>query len=150
MPKTVLPHVKPKGPRTWLRRIIGGGQIVETCPKWCDGEHENDRERPQNLDDLTHRSEAVALEVKLRPGCDVTPVMWPILSARIVVDPYSSEFGWNQPHILFEAAPDDIADDLTPAQFRAMVAQVRAHCDRLDALADAAERAVAEHHGYAA
>lgn len=116
-------------PRSWLRRIIGGGQIIETCPAWCDDHHLNDK--AGHLDDLSHGSEPVALEMPV-PAGEPGFANWPILAARVDVDPYSDDAACRVPHVMFEASPDDVMECLAPDEFAAMIAKVRAHCDRLD------------------
>ncbi|WP_436319636.1 DUF6907 domain-containing protein [Streptomyces syringium] len=53
-------------------------------------------------------------------------------ASRIAVDPYSEDSARCVPHVDFEPAPDDMVECLTPEGFAEIIAQVRAHCDRLD------------------
>ncbi|MGW7001378.1 DUF6907 domain-containing protein [Streptomyces sp. NPDC054933] len=116
-------------PRSWLRKIVGGGQIIETCPGWCEDHHVNDDSGA--LDDLCHTSEAVSVRMPVHlAGSGLAN--WPILAARINVDPYSDDPARRVPHVNFEPAPDDVMESLDPDEFAAAIAQVRAHCDRLD------------------
>jgi len=139
----------PSRPRTWLRRIIGGGQIIETCPTfrdgttWCVKDHTADASGM--LDDLTHASAYVGTEVTMHVAGTDRPESWPILAARIDVDPYSEDPARNLPHITFEPSVDDVAECLTPDALAAIVAQIRAHCDRLDDVVKLAAAARAEY-----
>jgi hypothetical protein len=129
---TVLPEAlvapAPGLPRTWLRHITGGGQIVETCPSWCTDSHRTDTHGA--LDDLQHgRSiQGVSLPAfdwaKGTVGVQVLPV-------RLAVDPYSAEPERAVPHILVEVAADEYSLPLSPAEFAAMLGSVRAHLDWL-------------------
>ncbi|MEU5417918.1 hypothetical protein [Streptomyces sp. NPDC020667] len=56
----------------------------------------------------------------------------PVLSARISVHPYSETSTWRIPHVTLEPWQDEVMECLDPAEFAAVIAQVRAHCDRLD------------------
>lgn len=111
-------------PRTWRREIITGGQIYETCPSFCTASHVVDR--VGMLDDLVHAADEVSL---VMPGFDESAA---ILSARVQVDPYDTDPRRHVPHILFEPARDDVMGGLTPEEFTVVIAQVRAHLDRLE------------------
>jgi hypothetical protein len=146
-PATPPPAV-PSRPRTWLRRIVGGGQIIETCPTfrdgatWCANHHANDDEG--NIDDLSHGTEYVSTAMTMHvAGSGVAD--WPILAARINVDPYSENPKRNIPHITFEPSVDDVVECLTPDEFGAAIAQIRAHCDRLEEVRALAVLARAEY-----
>lgn len=123
----------PAGPRTWLRRIVTGGQSVEACPDWCAADHRSDV--VGNFDDLTHTSEGVGTEVPLlNKWVDGEPVMVPvsILVAQIRVDPHSEDPRRNAPYAVLELTDSDLLDRLSPDEFGAYIAQIRAHCDQLD------------------
>lgn len=111
-------------PRTWLREIITGGQILETCGSFCTASHAHDR--VGMLDDLVHAADEVSLTL---PGCDESSA---ILSARVQVDPYDTDPRRNVPHILFESARDEVLGALSPEEFVAVIGRVRAHLDRLE------------------
>lgn len=111
-------------PRTWLREIITGGQIVESCPAFCVSSHTHDG--VGMLDDLVHAADEVSLVL---PGCDESSA---ILSARVQVDPYDTDPARNVPHILFESARDEVLGALSPEEFVAVIGRVRAHLDLLE------------------
>ncbi|MER7174600.1 DUF6907 domain-containing protein [Streptomyces mesophilus] len=116
-------------PRTWLRRIWKGGQIVETCPAWCTDTHWNDQSG--YLVDLCHGDGFQGPELSVFDAEDGM-VQVPLFTGRINVDPYSSEPARNVPHVHLEPYPDQVMECLTPDEFAAVIAQLRAHCDRLD------------------
>lgn len=111
-------------PRTWRREIITGGQTIETCASFCTALHAADR--VGMLDDLVHAADEVSLVL---PGCDESSA---ILSARVQVDPYDMDPARNVPHVLFESARDEVLGALSPEEFVAVLAEVRAHLDLLE------------------
>lgn len=119
--------------RTWVRRITGGGQTVESCPEWCTADHRVDASG--SLDDLTHAADAVGTRMPLLDkwidGEPVT-VQVPILLAQIRLDPYSENPRRNVPFAALELTDNDMLDELSPNEFAAYIAQIRAHCDDLD------------------
>lgn len=123
------PTTAPSPVRSWLRRIIGGGQIIETCPAWCTDSHQNDT--TGHLDDLVHGVDFPGMHLPVHDAEHGTLAM-PVLAARLQVDPYSEDEAQNVPHVLL--FPDEDADPacLGPDEFAAAIAAVRAHCDRLD------------------
>lgn len=125
-----IPQSNPAGSPTWVRRIEGGGQIVETCPPVCTDGHLNDDHGA--LDDLQHGASLPGVEVDVFDWTDGTTPM-PILSPRIAVDPYSTNPTRNVPHVLLELFQDEFTVPLGPEQFAAVIAKVRAHCDQLEA-----------------
>lgn len=140
-----LPTVSPASspaPRTWLRRIAGGGQIYETCPTWCTDSHFNDK--VGCLDDLSHGAYFDGPDLAA-VGLGASHVPMPILSGRLSVDPYSDDLLRNVPHIDLEPVQDEALESLTPAEFAAVIAQVRAHCDRMEAVHAQLVAARAEH-----
>lgn len=119
-------------PRTWLREIIPSGQSAERCPAWCVSDHHNDQRGM--LDDLVHIGEGVEMFVStFDHWSDGTPVSLPVpvLRADVRVDPYSDNPKRNQPFISFEPWQDEVMDELGPEEFAAVIAQIRAHADRL-------------------
>jgi hypothetical protein len=106
-------------PRTWLRRIIGGGQIVERCAAWCVASHTHDAH--SNLTDLTHRTAPVSVELLVEA-----------LIAEVRVDPYSENPRRHVPYATFEATDGFMLDELGPEELAAIIALIRKHCDRLD------------------
>ncbi|MFE2140222.1 DUF6907 domain-containing protein [Streptomyces sp. NPDC059456] len=130
---TVLPErpvvAEPGKVRTWLRRIWGGGQIVESCPSWCTDHHRNDSDGA--LVDLCHGRDFDAIMLPVFDAQEGTLEM-PVLSARIVVDPYDDRQERRMPHVVLEPWQDEVMECLNPDQFAAVIAQVRAHCDELD------------------
>lgn len=131
-PTTSAPAA-PSRPRTWLRRINSGGQIIETCPTfrdgttWCTDGHENDD--TGCLDDLTHGSEPVSFQ--LPPEMESGEFRnLPALSAQIVVDPYEEDPARNVPHVEFSPSMEDTVD-LNPEQLAAVISGLRAYCDDL-------------------
>lgn len=125
--------VKASTPRTWVRQIVGGGQITEQCPDWCVSDHLGDERG--NLDDLTHSSRITEMFVNTfdhwSNGEPVTMPL-PVLRAEIRIDPYSDDPNRSIPFVAFEPAQDDVMDELGPEELAAIVAQLRAHCDELD------------------
>jgi hypothetical protein len=130
-------------PRTWLRRIFTGGQIIESCPDWCTDSHFNDDSG--NLDDLCHGDYFDGPQLAVFDA-EQGKLPMPILAGRINVDPYSSDPRRNTPHIHLEPFQDEVMECLTPDEFAAVIAQVRAHCDRLDEVHAQLVRIRAEHH----
>ncbi|MFE2497129.1 DUF6907 domain-containing protein [Streptomyces scopuliridis] len=120
----------PSPPRTWLRRIVSGGQIVETCAPWCTDSHRNDDVGA--LDDLQHGVEFDGTVLEVFDTEDGT-CAWPLLSGRISVDPYCEDARRRVPHISLDVFKDEMMEALSPEEFAAVIAQVRAHCDRLEA-----------------
>ncbi|MGQ7747044.1 DUF6907 domain-containing protein [Streptomyces sp. WC2508] len=55
-----------------------------------------------------------------------------VLAGRINVDPYLKDPRRNVPHIHLEPFQDEVMECLDPQEFDAVIAQVRAHCERLD------------------
>lgn len=123
----------PDRPRSWIRRIIGGGWTEEVCPAWCTRTHVNDQNGASNRDDLTHATTDVSTKVEMRvAGAGAGVAAWPILAARIEADPYSEYPAWRAPHVTFEPSVDDVVEVMDPDAFAAVIADIRAHCDRLD------------------
>jgi hypothetical protein len=112
-----------------LRRIQTGGQIVETCPTWCTDSHQNDGHG--HLDDLAHGAAFDGTKLRVFDA-EHGALPMPVLAGRINVDPYSSDARRNVPHIHLEPFQDEVMECLTPDQFAAVIAQIRAHCDWLD------------------
>lgn len=117
-------------PRTWVRRIEGGGQVTETCPSTCTDAHLNDDHGA--LDDLQHGTSLPGVTVDVFDWTDGTIPM-PVLSPRIAVDPYTTDLTRSVPHILLEVAQDEFTVPLDPERFAAVLAKIRAHCDQLEA-----------------
>lgn len=135
-------------PRTWLRRIMGGGQIIETCPAWCTSDHLHDQ--GSALEDLTHVSRAVTAEVEVVDTWadgEAVRMTAPILVAQIRHNPYSENPQRNQPFATFEPSDGEIADELGPEELAAIVARIRAHADRLDDVITQLVQARAEYAG---
>jgi hypothetical protein len=130
------------GPRTWLRRIVSGGQIVESCPSWCTDSHATDGRGC--LEDLSHGSYFAGPELPVFDAEDGTLAV-PVFAGRINVDPYSSDPKRNTPHLHLEPFPDEVMECLTPTEFAAVIARVRAHCDRMDEVLAELVRARSEH-----
>lgn len=120
---------EPRRFRTWLRKILTGGQIVESCPSWCSDRHLGDDSG--TLDDLQHGATLAGVEVDLSDWTDV-PVAVQMLAPRIAVDPYSDDPARQVPHILLEVFPDEYTRPLNADQFAAVIAKVRGHLDSLE------------------
>lgn len=143
-----VPTVTPMASRTWLRRITGGGQIVETCPSWCVSSHVNDR--VGMLDNLVHVGEGVSLTMEIFDHWqDEQPVtrVEQILRADVRVDPYSENPRRNVPFVVFEPWGDEGLDEVNPEEFAALIARLRAHADRLEQVHTQLVAARAEHPG---
>jgi hypothetical protein len=65
---------------------------------------------------------------------DLGSVARPVLASRINVDPYNDKPERRVPHLVLEPFQDEVMECLTPDEFAAVIAQVRAHCDRLEAV----------------
>ena len=131
---------------TWVRRIIGGGQVIEACPAWCTADHRADL--LSNLDDLIHHGPEVAVEIPVVEHWeDGEPVTYqaPALIARLHVDPYSTNPRRNRPFATLEVMEDVTADELGPDDLAAIIEQFRAHVNRLVAVHTQLVAAVAEH-----
>lgn len=126
--------------------LITGGVFTESCPSGCTRDHALDA-RGAFLEDLYHQfGEPVSTTVPVFDAGDGTAPM-PILAAHIQVDPYSSEARLRVPHVVLEPAPDDVMECLDPVELGAVIAQVRAHCDRLDGVLARLVAARAEYEG---
>ncbi|MCX4863484.1 MULTISPECIES: hypothetical protein [unclassified Streptomyces] len=123
------PNHPPSGPRTWPRHINSGGQIVETCPAWCTDSHRSDDSG--FLDDLSHGARFDGPELAVFDA-EHGALPMPVLAGRINMDPYSEDPARSVPHIHLEPFQDEVMECLDPEEFAAVIAQVRAHCDRLD------------------
>lgn len=117
------------GPRTWLRRILGGGQIVETCPTWCTDHHRGDDHG--TVDDLQHGAYLPGLGVEVHDGTTTTVTM-PVLAPRIAVDPYDEDPARRAPHVLVEVWQDAYTPPLGPDGLVDLIGRLRAHADRLE------------------
>ncbi|MFF3788346.1 DUF6907 domain-containing protein [Streptomyces sp. NPDC001933] len=83
------------------------------------------------LDDLSHGAhfDGPRLDIFDAEHGTLPP---PVLAGRINVDPYSEDPRRNVPHIHLEPFQDEVMECLDPQEFAAVIAQVRAHCERLD------------------
>ncbi|MCW2899173.1 MAG: hypothetical protein JWO67_1438 [Streptosporangiaceae bacterium] len=130
-------------PRTWIRAILSGGWVEETCPAWCTSTHVNDTYGC--LDDLVHMGPAVAMRAEMHLAGTDGPAAWPILSATIACDPYSEDPARRTPHVSLEPSQDDVIENVHPEQLAAFIRDVRAHCDRLDQVHAQLVQVVADH-----
>ncbi|MFI0914343.1 DUF6907 domain-containing protein [Streptomyces abikoensis] len=120
----------PAGPeRRWSRRIWRGGQVMESCPSWCASTHSNDQDG--DLDDLVHASTEVTMHLPVFDA-DEGVLAMPVLAAGVRVEPYSEDPARRLPHVLVEPWQDEVMEALGPEELAAVIARVRAHCDRLD------------------
>lgn len=128
--------------RSWLRRIYNGGQIIETCPKWCTDRHANDHHG--HLDDLQH---GARFDGPLLPVFDAEqgtlPV--PILAGRLSVDPYSDDPRRRVPHVHLEPFADEVMECLEPDDLAAVIVAIEAHCGQMRAVHAQLVRARAEY-----
>ncbi|MFC4512573.1 DUF6907 domain-containing protein [Streptomyces ehimensis] len=115
--------------RTWSRRIWRGGQVTESCPSWCASTHSNDQDG--DLDDLVHASTEAVMRLPVFDAEEGALAM-PVLAAEVRVEPYSEDPGRRLPYVLVEPWQDEVMEALGPEELAAVIAQVRAHCDRLD------------------
>lgn len=120
-----------RSPRRWIRRIFGGGQIVETCPAWCN--HSHQFEDDTILDDLNHCGTEISVKLPVYDE-KLGAVAMPTLVASIQVDPYSEDPERSIPFISFWPFEGEDTGPLDPDGFADVIAQVRAHCDRLERL----------------
>lgn len=130
--------------RSFSVPLITGSVLTETCPRGCVHDHSSDS-RDVFLEDLFHRiGEKVSVTVPVFDAEEGTVPM-PVLAAQVRVDPYSSDPRLRVPHVNLEPAPDDVMEGLGPVELAAVIAQVRAHCDRLDEVLDRLVAARAEY-----
>lgn len=143
-----LPAPAAGRPRTWLRRIMGGGQTIESCPSWCTNDHLH--AQGSALADLTHTSEPIAAEVEVfdmwADGEAVT-LQASVLSAQIRQNPYSENAKRNLPFVAFEPTDGEIADELSPEEFAEVIDTLQAHVERLRLMHARLVQARAEHPG---
>jgi hypothetical protein len=128
--------------RTWVRRVHGGGVITEACPSWCTATHANDQD--VHLDDLTHDGPAVAMRLPMQVQGTADTMAWPVLSATVRQWPYEETATSREPYVSFEPSADEIIE-LDADGLAEVTAQIRAHCDRLDAVHAQLLAARAEH-----
>ncbi|MGW6604237.1 DUF6907 domain-containing protein [Streptomyces sp. NPDC055036] len=128
---------------TWLRRISTGGQIMETCPSFCTDSHHNDDIGA--LDDLQHGVEFDGLELAAF-GVEDGAAKWPVLAGRINVDPYNEDAKRQVPHVNLSDFKDEVMECLSPDEFAATIAKLRAHCDTLEKVHAQLVQARAEYH----
>ncbi|MFF1843079.1 DUF6907 domain-containing protein [Streptomyces sp. NPDC058217] len=114
--------------RSWLRKLRGGGQIVESCPDWCTDNHRGDASGA--LIDLSHGSNFPGTPMAVFDAALGTVAM-PLLASRINVDPYSDQPERRVPHVVLEPFQDEVMECLSPDEFAAVIAQVRERCDFL-------------------
>lgn len=134
--------------RTWVRRITGGGRIVETCPEWCTSDHRMDASGA--LDDLTHHGDEVAVEIPVvHHWTDGEPVTIKMLalSVQIRQDPYSENPRRSRPFAVVELADDHMADELEPDQLAAIITLLRVHLGRMEQVHAQLVQALSEHPG---
>lgn len=131
-------------PRTWVRRIHGGGSTAEHCPSWCTATHVNDQD--VLLDDLMHDSTAVAMRFPMQPKGTDEPMAWPLLSASIRQWPYEENGPARMPMVAFDPSGDNIIE-LDPEGLAQVIAQIRVHADRLEGVLVQLVHARAEHAG---
>ncbi|MDI5963251.1 DUF6907 domain-containing protein [Streptantibioticus silvisoli] len=123
----------PEVSRTWVRRILKGGQITETCPDWCTAKHLND-DNSVGLDDLSHCADGPRIELpcfdRYEDGRPVHVSTY-VLRADIFVSPYSEDSAQRVPHIQFEPFQDEFLPPLNPNEFEDVIRQIEAHTIRL-------------------
>ena len=136
------PAAPSPSPRSWLRKIAGGGQIIEACPSYCTDSHFNDDRT--YLADLSHGTYFAGVELPVFDAEHGTRLA-PVLSGRINIDPYSSDPRRNVPHMDLEPWQDEVMECLDPEEVAAVIAKVRAQCDRLEELHAQLVAARAEH-----
>ncbi|MFD4946697.1 DUF6907 domain-containing protein [Streptomyces sp. NPDC058409] len=143
-PAPAVVHTLARGTsRTWLRKICTGGQIMETCPSFCTDNHRNDDIGA--LDDLQHGVEFEGPELAVLDVGDGT-AEWPVLAGRINVDPYNEDSKRRVPHVNLSVFKDEVMECLSPDEFAAVIATVRAHCDGLEKVHAQLVQARAEYH----
>lgn len=144
--RSPLPHQSPPIPspasHSWVRHIRGGGQIVEACEKWCTDSHADDLSG--DLDDLQHGADFEGVPVEV-PDALFGSLGMPVLAGRLNVSPYSEFPERRVPHVLLVPWEDAVTEALSPDEFAAVIAKLRAHCDALDAVHARLVTAVAEH-----
>jgi hypothetical protein len=117
---------------------------VERCPSFCTATHASDQNI--HLDGLTHEGPAVAMRLPMHVEGTDGPMAWPVLAATIRQWPYEETAEARQPYVAFEPSPDEVieldADDLAQ-----VIAQIRAHADRLEQVHAQLVKALAEHPG---
>lgn len=129
--------------RTWPRKIWTGGQIVEMCPSFCTDNHQNDDIGA--LDDLQHGVEFDGPKLAVL-NVEGGTAEWPVLAGRINVDPYNEDAKRRVPHVNLSVFMDEVMECLSPAEFAAVIAKVRTHCDGLEKVHAQLLRARSEYH----
>lgn len=142
VPSQLSPGPSSSPPRTWLRRIAGGGQLAERCPSFCTDSHFNDDRT--YLADLSHGTYFAGVQVPVFDAEHGT-VLAPVLAGRISVDPYSSDPARNVPHVDVEPWQDEVMECLDPDDLAVLIAQVRAQADYLATIHAQLVAARAEH-----
>ncbi|MEU9624954.1 hypothetical protein [Streptomyces sp. NPDC048155] len=71
---------------------------------------------------------------------------WPVLAGRINVDPYNEDAKRRVPHVNLNVFKDEVMECLSPDDFAAVIAAVRAHCDGLEKVHAQLVQARAEYH----
>jgi hypothetical protein len=131
-------------PRSWIRRLLAGGQMPEQCTSWCTDSHRGD-DVSTSLDELQHGRNLPGVVVDVDDAQGGSAPL-PILAPRLAVDPYSEDPARNTPHILLEVAPDEFTQALSPSEFAAVIRKLRGHLDALETTAmELFGAALAEH-----
>lgn len=115
--------------RTWLRRIFGGGVLPERCPSWCVATHQNDQDL--TVGDLLHEGPSTSMRLPMHVDGTDMPMAWPVLAATVRQWPYDESEDRRQPYVGFEPAADEVIV-LDEDGLRSVIAQIRAHADRLE------------------
>ncbi|MFF4403638.1 DUF6907 domain-containing protein [Streptomyces sp. NPDC001404] len=111
--------------------LIDGGLHTEVCPAGCTSDHSSDA-RGAFLEDLVHLLGGEAsMTVGVEDGVEGM-VQLPVLRAQIQVEPYSPDARTRVPHVVLEPSAGEVVSGLGPVELAAVIARVRAHCDRLD------------------
>ncbi|MFI8942717.1 DUF6907 domain-containing protein [Streptomyces syringium] len=135
------------GPRTWVRKIHGGGQVTESCPSWCTAPHQNDQ--GGLLDDLAHQSPEVSARLVMpdwSAGVDgQQTVAMPILAVRIQVDPYSEDPRRSVPFASVWPWEGEDMGALTSEELGGVIGQMEAHLDCMRRVRVELEAAIAQY-----
>lgn len=127
--RALTPCLPADRPRTWLRRIFGGGVVPEACPSWCVATHQNDQDL--TVGDLMHEGPTAAMRLPMHVDGGDMPMAWPVLAATVRQWPYDESEDRRQPYVGFEPAADEVIV-LGEDGLRTVIAQIRAHADRLE------------------
>lgn len=133
LPQAAPPRVPEPVRGRFTVPLVDGGLHVEVCPAGCVTDHSSDA-RGAFLEDLAHvLGGEVSMTIEVEDGVEGA-VQLPVLRGQIQVDPYSTDPRTRVPHVVLEPSAGEVVSGLGPVELAAVIARVRAHCDRLERL----------------